>query len=239
MKMNRILLITTALLALFGSGCWVPTGVERGSGAIVKEERQVSGFNGIVFELSGNVYISQNGREALTLETDDNIIQHIKTEVKDGKLTIRSDKSISPKRFNVYISVKGLNDLTLSGSGNIYADTQINTSALELVLSGSGNITFPNLNSKETRAEISGSGNIEFNGIGENCIMEIDGSGNLNCFDYVTQNCNVKINGSGNAQINVKTGLNAQINGSGDVLYRGAPKSVKSEVNGSGKIKSV
>jgi len=238
MKTSKILLafLIAALLPI--AGCWIPTGVEHGSGVIVKESRTVSGFDRFEFETSGNVYLSQGDKESIAIETDDNIINHVKTDIQNGVLNISTDKSISPKKFNVYLTMKNIYGCTLSGSGNINAQTQILTPKIDLQLEGSGSINLPNLLAKESGLLISGSGNITVKGNGDTKLVQIDGSGNIDAFEFESQVCKAVINGSGNAAVNAKTSLDAQINGSGDITYRGNPKVVKRHVSGSGSIRA-
>ena len=46
----------------------------------------------------------------------------------------------------------------------------------------------------------------------------------------------VVVHGSGNAKVHAKDALIAEIHGSGDIIYGGAPAKVRNSVSGSGTI---
>ena len=67
-------------------------------------------------------------------------------------------------------------------------------------------------------------------------VAEINGSGDINLFEFYAKNATVEINGSGDIELSVSDSLEAEINGSGDIKYKGNPVEVKRSVNGSGDI---
>ena len=90
------------LILLLASACsFIPT---RGSGDLVTETRQVSGFEAVEFSGAGEVEIIQDGTESISIETDDDVMPHVLTEVEDGTLIVRLDFegmiSIQPTRLH-------------------------------------------------------------------------------------------------------------------------------------------
>ena len=51
-----------------------------GSGKVTTEPRIVSGFSAVSLSGSGQLTVEQTGTESLTVTTDDNLFQYIKTE---------------------------------------------------------------------------------------------------------------------------------------------------------------
>lgn len=83
--MSRCWPVVVAVLVAAGAGC----AVVRGSGNVVTEQRQVSGFNCIDLSGSGKLIIAQGSSEGLTIEAEDNIIGRIETSViSSGCLTL-------------------------------------------------------------------------------------------------------------------------------------------------------
>ena len=189
-----------------------------GSENIINEDRSLNDFHSIYLLGSIDVNISYSDTSSCTIIGDDNIVEHVKTEVIDHKLTISIDKSYSSKtKISVNLSVMKVKELSVSGSGDIkfqnYKDD-----TLSLQISGSGDILGDG-DVKILRGRINGSGDLLLKGLHSE-IVQID------------------INGSGDAEIWVSSSLSAKINGSGDINYHGSPKSVDSEINGSGDIKA-
>ena len=91
--LNVIILIVAGFLL---SACQMA----RGSGDMVTERRQASNFDSVTLLGSGEVIIVQDGEESLTIETDDNILQYITSEVSGGTLILAFEPgttNISPR----------------------------------------------------------------------------------------------------------------------------------------------
>jgi len=187
-----------------------------GSRNIVSEDRKLNNFQSISLLGSIDTNINYSDATSCTVVGDDNIIEHVKTEVINNKLKIFIDKSYSStKALVVNLSLLNVNELSVSGSGDIkfknYTDD-----TLSLTISGSGDII--------------GDGNVE------TLTGRINGSGDLLLKELHSKSIKININGSGDAELWVSNSLIAKINGSGDINYHGNPKTVESEINGSGEI---
>lgn len=108
--------------------------------------------------------------------------------------------------------------------------------ALNVELSGSGNVMTGNAGS--LNAALSGSGNGTFGSIASDARFEISGSGDLTAAS-VNGQLSAEISGSGN--ILVKAGdvsaLSAEIAGSGDITFNGKANSPRAEIAGSGTVR--
>ena len=88
--------IILILLAVASTAC-IPSVQPRlikGSGNVILEERDVSGFDQIVMAGAGQIIITQGDRESLSIETDDNLLEYISTEVTGDTLEIDFTKDI-------------------------------------------------------------------------------------------------------------------------------------------------
>ena len=132
---KSIVLIT--LVALLLTACGLK--VVQGSGNMVTEPRDVSGFNRVSLSGSGEVIITQGGEESLTIETDDNIMEYVTAEVRGGTLFLDMDTQgvnlLAPTKLIFTLGVKDLVGLSISGSADIEA-TDLDTGRLDLEISG-------------------------------------------------------------------------------------------------------
>lgn len=186
----------------------------RGSGNLTTQTRDVTGFDGVVLLGSADVNIDVTGAESLTVETDDNILPLLTTEVRDGVLELGSESNISPTRVTYTITVASLDSVRITGSGTI---------------------TISNLGADDFAAEVAGSGTISPSGTTNSLDVNISGSGAYAGSQLESATATVEISGSGKAVVSVTGELDATINGSGDITYLGDPV-VSSSVNGSGAI---
>jgi hypothetical protein len=207
-----------------------------------KEERSVAPFSKIGMGISADVYYTQETPQKLVLEGSAKDLEKIITEVKDGKLKISTKPSFNGNmdKVKIFISSAQLEEIGLSGSGNILAEGTVNTESFRAAVSGSGNITFKNLKAKKVETALSGSGDITLSGseVAEKVSVAISGSGDINMENFVSADVEIAISGSGDCLVNAEKSLNCAISGSGDVGYKGKPV-VNVKISGSGKVKSL
>jgi hypothetical protein len=182
-----------------------------------KEERDVPSFTGVSLGISGDAYITQGSPQEVIVQAETNL-DKIETKVKDGVLRIKTDSwSSKIKGAKIWITMPEVEALYISGSGDILAETPINSDELELKVSGSGSVNVTELTADEMELRISGSGSVHAEG------LKVD-------------ECGIKISGSGSCKIDVTDELDASISGSGRVTYYGNPQ-IDARVSGSGKVR--
>ncbi len=207
-----------------------------------EETRDVPPFTKISLRISGTVYLEQGDKQSVRIEADPETLEQIITEVKDRTLNIKFPttnifKSWNPGKIEIYITIPGVDGLTISGSGDIVSE-DIKTRILDLTVSGSGNIKIKQLSAEEVNASVSGSGNIkiEGGGVAEELKSRISGSGNIDARGFEAKNVDVQTSGSGSCSVISNGSIKARISGSGNVYYSGNP-SIDSSVSGSGSVR--
>jgi hypothetical protein len=206
-----------------------------GSGIIRTESRTVPPFTAIVIEGSGNVTLSQGNTQSLSVESDDNLLPRVKTEVRAGILYLGFKEGVKPmrvSRLEFLISVEELTAVKISGSGNLHATTPVRADALTLEISGSGGI-YMEMGVGRLGVTISGSGGITVEGKADQLSLTISGSGSMQGSDLATGAADVTVNGSGEAVINARRTISITVSGSGRVAYGGGAKAtIKSTGSG-------
>jgi hypothetical protein len=208
------------------------------------QDRHLSGFHAISESGSFDVYITQGNTESVKVEAPANIIDKIITEVDGDVLKIRQKNenfswsnifSGNHKKIAVYITVKSIRAISLSGSGDAFFKDGLTADRLELKTSGSGDI-LGKLNVKTLEIGGSGSGDVRLSGSAETSTISLNGSGDFTGRDLVTATTMVRLSGSGDASVNATQKLDARVSGSGDIRYTGGAKQVSSHSSGSGDI---
>lgn len=249
-----------------------------------RETRDVSTFTKISFRTSGKLYLKQGSPQKVEIEGSAEMLEKIKTKVEGERLVIGpEDKWMnwswsSNDKVIVYVTVANIEALSVSGSGDLIAQTKITAAGgIDLSVSGSGSLTgdfevgdtdcdvsgsggidikgkFKNFNadvsgsgsvavngtiSGKADFEISGSGKVEASGSAESMSTDISGSGKVLGAEFTVNTASIDITGSGDVEITVKKDLDAEISGSGTVLYKGNPARVNSNASGSGSVKKM
>jgi hypothetical protein len=231
--MFLVLLLSAAILLVTACNA----NVVDGSGDLITETREVSNFDSIALSGSGEVNVTQGGGESLTIETDDNVMEHIKAEVSGGTLELGFEEGfnlISPTRLIFTVGVEDLTSVSISGSGDIESD-MIETNRLEATVTGSGDIQIGTLTADDVKARITGSGDMNLAGETAAQDITISGSGKYRAGDLRSESAEVSITGSGDATVWATDSLDVNISGSGSVDYYGRP-SMSTSGSGSGDI---
>jgi len=218
------------LLLLLITGCGVCI---NGSGVKITEERDVATFSSVVLSGAANVYITQDGTNSVKVETDDNIMPVVETNVIGSRLNIKTDCYTGD--VDVYLTMDMIRELSITGSGQIIGG-DIETDDLEIGISGSGTIQ-ANLDAKNIDSAITGSGKINLAGTADAIEHKVTGSGDLNAFELSVKAASISVMGSGKSQVNAEDSLDVSIMGSGNVVYKGSPK-VNYDGSGSGSVKA-
>jgi hypothetical protein len=225
----------------FGTARVSRVGVVRGSGNMVEEERQVSGFTGVALGGIGDLTIEVGEEETLRIEAEDNLLGYIETEVRDGTLRVQTrDKvNLKPKRsIHFYLTVKELNTIVLSGLGDIEVPG-LETGRFAVRISGMGDVKVGELNADRLDGIISGMGDLEIaGGQVEAQDIIISGAGEYRAGDVRSDKVEITTSGVGNATVWATETLDVLIGGSGSVNYYGTPR-IDFSRSGSGTLNSL
>ena len=203
---------------------------------MITESRSVPAFDQIKLEGQGKVRLTRGPNQSLVIKTDDNILPHIETIVRNRKLIISHENIVlSPSKLSFLITLQDLKGTSIAGSGDIKGNSRFVSENFYAEISGSGSIDLE-LETVRLESEISGSGSIYLAGTTNHHRATITGSGKIYAFDMHAKKSSVSITGSGDCLLNVSDQLRAKITGSGDVLYKGHPR-IDKTITGSGDVK--
>lgn len=204
-----------------------------------KETRELAPFHKISIALAANVYLEPAQHQSLEIEAEEELMEHLITEVKNGELQIKLEKAWQNKRWKstptIYISLPELEALKVAGSASVQTEKTFRSKQLELAVSGSGSIRMP-LEADDLDLKVTGSGDMDLQGQAENARIRISGSGEVNASSLRVQSCEIRISGSGDCRIRAEEALTARISGSGRVLYSGTPQQLNVQTSGSGAV---
>lgn len=206
-------------------------------------DRHLSGFNAINLAGPFDVMITQGSQDEVKVEAPNDVMERIVTEVNEGVLKIYSKHDNwnwgnwwgNHKKIMIYVKLKNVNSINISGSGDIKFKEGITTDNLKLSISGSGDMD-GQLEAKNLECSISGSGDMKLSGKAENSKVRVVGSGDFTAKHLLTVNSSVHVSGSGDAEINASEKIEASVNGSGDIHYTGDAKMISKSKSGSGDI---
>ena len=188
----------------------------RGSGNRIRQTRPAGSFTRVIADDAMAVEIRIGPSASIELEGDDNLIDLIRTDAERGTLHLRVRGGYRVRRpMLARITVPRLE-------------------RLELEASGDGRIS--GLNGGQLALASFGSGSFIAEGQVDALDLRIQGSGDADLERLRAREARLLINGSGDASAHVTDTIVATVNGTGDIIYRGSPRNVTEDVNGTGRI---
>lgn len=235
--------ISTLVLALtvsFTSNAqsWWNSKKIKGNGKVVTEIRNTGNYDGVAVGGSFDVILVNGTEGKITIESEENLLPYIITEVERNTLKIKYKKNTNirtTKKLVVTVPVKEIDQISLGGSGTITSSGQLHSEEFKVNLGGSGRIELE-LDATDVSASIGGSGDIKLSGKTNEFRCSIAGSGSIKAYELQSNDLNANIAGSGSIRTTVSTRINARVVGSGRVYYKGEPKYVDSKSVGSGDV---
>lgn len=213
----------------------------KGNGEKVTIDRSTDDYDAIAVSGWFDVDLVDGNEGNITLEGESNLLEYIVTEVKGGKLVIKTKKgfNLKPSNWNkgirISVPIESIDAIALSGSGDIVSKTTIKGNSLKTAMSGSGDITLK-VDTQSLSASMSGSGDIDLSGNTQDFEATISGSGDIKAFDLEADNVNATVSGSADIKVTANKTLKARVSGSGDITYRGNPTKLDTKTSGSGDI---
>lgn len=185
----------------------------------------VGSFDGVKSSGSANVVLIQGNTESVVAEGSDDRIEKLDIYVKNDILVIgqKNNKNwngnwSSSGSLTIYVTFKDIQELSLSGSGKISCD---------------GNVDFDDL-----EVNLSGSGRIQLEGDVDDFDVSISGSGSIDAFELEAETVDARVSGSGNIKVYVTKKLEARVTGSGKVVYESDGNlNIDTKTTGSGSIR--
>lgn len=210
----------------------------KGNGVTTTVTRTTQNYDKIAVQGSFNVELIAAKEGTITINGDENLMEYLITEVVDQELKIYFKKNLNYSyRSTIKITVpfEEINEVSLTGSGEMVTKNTINATNFEVKMTGSGECVLQ-INAQKTIAKFTGSGNLELSGTTDELEAKTAGSGAMNCFKLASQNVNATVAGSGDLEVNCSNNLIAKVAGSGTIKYSGNPKTTDTKVSGSGEI---
>lgn len=235
---QNLQLLAAVFISIFSLGCAI--GSDSGNqGSTVQQVRNVASFDGIDAGGAFRIFVTQGENQTVMVEAQEQYIDDIETTVKSGTLIISTRRNLKdPGIMNVYITLKELRKLEISGACKLTSENRFQLSDIDIECSGAAMITFA-LSANQIDLDCSGAGQIELLGSAESVKLELSGAASLDASELEIIALVADISGASNASVHVTGDLSAEVSGAGSLKYRGEPELKKTEVSGAGRIKKL
>ncbi len=244
-------LLTVLLLSLMLSGCAIVSfegnitnDVVNGNGKIVDYKFDIgSNYDSLsltIERIEAKVIISNTDSSSIEFVIDQNLIEHLDIEKKNGNLKIAAkNNSILRGRQDIEIRL-GSSNLSLIkslGKVSIESSDTLNYEELLLELYGETKINF-DINCKKIEAHSGGAASITLRGEGESLDIEASGAGSINTKEFKAKNVALDFSGAVTNTVYAEETLDINGSGTGSVEYVGNP-SITQNISGLIKITKI
>ena len=215
----------------------------KGNGKLITEKRNTASYDEIAISGFFDVELVAGKEGHITIKGEENLLPLIKVEVVNQVLKISTEKNkyittSTGKQIVIVVPFENINQVSLTGSGDVITKNSITSKIFAIKLVGSGDMKLA-VESDELDIDLNGSGNIQLTGTTVNSVANLKGSGDLNTSNLQTKNVSATLSGSGNMNVYCIDSLYARVTGSGDIAYKGNPSKKDIKVIGSGAISKI
>jgi len=216
-----ILVVTAPTVAL----AWGDSETVRGNGEIVTESRKVGEFTSV--HAGGGLTVEvRKGAPSLTIETDKNLLEYMRSEVKDGVLTVNTKPNTSiraSKKVKVTITAPSLTGLSASGGVDINVDVPMIKNA-RIDASGGVQMRVSTIDADSLDLDVSGGVDMTLVGRVNAIKGEFSGGVQLRAEKLAAKTMTVDASGGCDLEVAVAESIQGDLSGGVDLDVHGSPK---------------
>ncbi len=188
----------------------------KGSGHLATDPRDATGFKGVDVGGVFQVEITAQKEFAVEVEADDNLLQYIRTDVRNGVLHIETSRKISPKNpIRVRVSAPEIDNLDVSGIANVTLN-EVKTSSLSLDSSGASKIKISGETTKFT--------------------VDVSGATKIDAEHLAAVDATIDASGASSVTVNVSGNLRTDASGASKIHYTGTPANINKSTRGASRV---
>ncbi|MFD0860916.1 head GIN domain-containing protein [Sungkyunkwania multivorans] len=232
--------IVTAIMGILLTSCQFDINWgegKRGSGNVVSETREITeDFTGIKATEGIDVYVTQAEKFSIEVEADDNIIELISTDIKDGMLKVHTEERIGrAKSKKVYVSLPTIDRLYSNSGADLYAQETIKADKLELDASSGADLKVI-IEANEVTCDASSGADIKVAGTANVLIADASSGADIKAEDLIVKTCMADASSGADIALHVTESLKADASSGADIRYRGNPENVTKNKSASGSV---
>lgn len=211
-----------------------------GSGNISIENRNAKNFTGVNIGGPFEAFIQNGPDYKVRVEADDNIIDDIRTEVKNGKLKVYFDDKVNLRdaTMKVYVEAPSIEYLSASAAADVETAGMLKADRRISFHSSSGAKLNASVDAPEVEAEASSGSHLTLKGTTRNIDTQASSGAELDADELLSENAKAQASSGASIDLHASVRLNAQASSGASVDYRGKA-TVSSQASSGGSIKRI
>lgn len=194
-----------------------------GSGKLVAQERPVAAFHALAVSGGIRATVHRGATAKVVVRADDNVLEHIETTVKDGRLEVRHKGSCTNCTMQLEVTVPSLDGLEVSGGTEVKGDG-LTGAACKLELSGGARVDLTGNACDALELTASGGAGLKLAGQAKALKLSASGGVELDTRALDVKQAKVDISGGVNGRLAVSDTLDGTLSGGVALKVKGHPK---------------
>lgn len=226
------------ILALLASSCMLDMNWgsgKKGNGVVVEETRSITGdFTAVSASEGLDVYVTQGADYDIRVEADENVIDLIGTDIRDGKLKIHAIENIGRATKNVYVTLPEVTALSASSGSDLETRGTIETANIRLDASSGADLKAAVV-ADEVEADCSSGADIRISGQANLLYADASSGSDIKAGDLQAKVCHANASSGADIRVYATESLTADASSGADIHYSGEA-SVQTKKSASGSV---
>lgn len=209
---------------------------KKGNGNVISQTRNVSNyFTGVEASEGLNVYVTQDNATNIRIEADENVIDLIRTDVRNGVLVVHTEQSIGRATKNIYVSMPTIERLKSNSGADLYSQGIITAERIALNVSSGADLEVE-VKATHVEADASSGADIKVSGTATSLTADASSGSDIKASNLEVKRCTADASSGADIRVNVTETLTAEASSGGDVRYSGNP-TVNSNKSSAGSVR--
>jgi hypothetical protein len=197
-----------------------------GSGNVVTQEFDLSGFDRVEVSHAFDVKISQGSTYRVAVRVDGNVAEHLQIVTQGRTLKI----GLKPRVYNMVnvatmeaeVTMPDLVGVELSGATGCTVSGFESAAALDVDVSGASSLQ-GDIAAGDATFDVSGASKVTLSGAGGDARIDVSGASTVDLGRFSVADANVQASGASHVLVNSSGTLVVDASGASTVRYRGSP----------------
>lgn len=240
--MKLIHYFTLLSLVLLSTSCdfhFTISGIDGNGNVTIDKRVFTEKFEKIKVSNGLEVEIVSGTEQIVNVEADENLLEVIETELKNGTLYISANKNIrKAKSKKVYVGYVDLNTIYGSSGSSIKGSSDIISDNLDLKVSSGAQMNLFVI-AKELTAQSSSGANLTVKGQTLNFSTKASSGSAIDAKEMQAVYCTSRASSGANITLNIEKSLDAKASSGGDIRYQGNPEVINQNTSSSGSVRKM
>ena len=229
--------VVTVVMAFLCFSCGFDFKSIDGDGNVTVKSRTISGsFNSVTAGKGLEVIIEQGAQQSVTVEADDNLHQHIKTELKGNTLEITADTNIgNAQSKKITVVLPQIKSIESAGGSQVSSRGTLKEDSIELTSNGGSGLTVT-IETRNLKTDASGGSHTSIKGTTENLEADASSGSSIDAENLKTENVRAESSSGSSITVNPKRNLTAEASSGAHIYYVSTPAQLKQNASSGGGV---